>query len=189
MLDLITYRMLITGSRVWDEPRTVADVLGHYLRAAHDRGGRLVVVHGAALGGADHLAAGWVAKWRGRGYPVDMEAHPARWSAPCEPDGVPPCKQGTSRFPHRHSRSDGTTYCPMAGHRRNQHMVDTRPLVCAAFSRNSSSGTRDCVKRARRARIPLLQITWPERELVCREWLAEHAPPLVTDTFDLEGIR
>jgi hypothetical protein len=25
--------------------------------------------------------------------------------------------------------------------------------------------------------------------LVCREWLAEHAPPLVTDTFDLEGIR
>lgn len=42
------------------------------------------------------------------------------------------------------------------GNYRNQDMVDLGADVCLAFNRNDSSGTKDCVKRARAAGIPVI---------------------------------
>lgn len=41
-----------------------------------------------------------------------------------------------------------------AGYIRNQQMVDTRPDLCLAFSRNASKGTAHCISAARKAGIP-----------------------------------
>lgn len=162
-------RLLVTGSRDWTHHDSIDQVLAYYTRQAHSKHGRLIVVHGKAARGADDLAAGW-AKLRSRnGWPVGQEAHPAHWNAPC-PRQCPP---GHRQF------KDGREWCPRAGHRRNQEMVDLGALVCVGFWRNGSSGTRDCLERAERAHIPTLKITWQERELVDEPWLAEHAPELV----------
>lgn len=167
-----THRLLVTGSRDWDHLDSIDRVLAHYAYMASlaSPGGRLVVVHGAASGGADALAARWVAQRARNGWPVEQERHPADWGAAC----VQECRPD-----HRQRRQDGSDFCPFAGFRRNQRMVDTRPLVVFGFWRNGSSGTRDCLKRAERARIPVFRATWQERELVSPDWLAARAPVLV----------
>lgn len=58
-------------------------------------------------------------------------AHPARWSI-C----VRTCKPG-----HRRPRSDGTTFCPSAGFRRNKEMVDLGPQLGVKAHLNGSKGT------------------------------------------------
>jgi len=45
---------------------------------------------------------------------------------------------------------------PTAGHERNQAMVDLGADVCLAFIQGESRGTRDCIKRARQAGIPVI---------------------------------
>ena len=162
-------RLLVTGSRDWEHHDSIDQVLAHYTRRAFEKHGRLTVVHGKAARGGDDLAAAWVKTRSRTGWPVVQEPHPAYWSAPC----VPECPPG-----HR-QRRDGREWCPFAGHRRNQEMVDLGAAVCVAFWRNGSSGTRDCIKRAELAHIRTLKITWQERELVTPEWLTEHAPELV----------
>lgn len=73
------------------------------------------------------------------------EPHPADW------DGcVPSCRPG-----HRKVRWDGTWYCPTGGFRRNQDMVDTGVDVCCALPLGASPGTRDCMRRARAAGVPV----------------------------------
>lgn len=162
-------RLLVTGSRDWDHLDSVDAVLRHYAFEAFSAGGQLVVVHGKAARGLDALAANWVRQKRLNGWPVDQDPYPADWNAPC----VPECRPG-----HRQQRDNGSDYCPYAGFRRNQQMVDTRPLACIAFHRNGSSGTRDCLKRAVQARIARLRINWGERDQVDAPWLVEHAPHL-----------
>ncbi len=44
-----------------------------------------------------------------------------------------------------------------AGPIRNQHMVDTAPDICIAFLVEGSRGTADCVKRARKAGIEVIE--------------------------------
>ena len=162
-------RLLVTGSRDWTHLESVNEVLAYYTRQAHEKHGRLLVVHGKATRGGDDLAMSWVKTRQRNGWPVDQEPHPAHWNAPCGPD----CRPG-----HRQQK-DGRDWCPYAGHRRNQAMVDLGARACVGFWRNGSSGTRDCIRRAEAAHIPVLKITWQERELVTPDWLAEHAPELV----------
>jgi len=45
---------------------------------------------------------------------------------------------------------------PGGGHERNQMMVDLGADVCLGFVRGKSPGTRDCMKRARQAGIPVI---------------------------------
>lgn len=45
---------------------------------------------------------------------------------------------------------------PTAGHDRNQQMVDLGADVCLAFVQGKARGTRDCMKRAGQAGIPLV---------------------------------
>lgn len=150
-------RLLITASRKWSHWASIAHVLElatHDAFANHPRQ-RLIVVNGMAGEGGDAIAAQWVRLSQRRGWPVETEPHPADWTADCVP-GL--CTEG-----HRRPRRDGTDYCPAIGNYRNDAMVQTRPDRCHAFWRDNSTGTRDCIKRARAARIPVEVTLWEER--------------------------
>jgi hypothetical protein len=159
-------RILITGSRLWSDKHTVGNALtwaiGQFphLTLTGGVGGypgptcrwdRVTVVHGAARG-ADTIAARIAAVWGMR-----VEAHPAEWGTcglECQPV-------------HRRVRWDGSAYCPTAGHRRNQHMVDRGADLCLGFpsrpgqcgQKGPRSGTRDCMSRAVKAGIRV--VDWP----------------------------
>lgn len=139
-------RVLVTGSRSW----TAADVIGAALLDCwHDAmqlgEDGITVVHGDAPG-ADALADLWAVGYRGLG--VLREPVPAVWeecAAECQPS-------------HRKPRRDGSGYCPTAGLRRNQAMVDRGAAVCIGFWRPPGTGTLDCLRRAERAGIPVRRI-------------------------------
>ena len=137
-------RILVTGSRDWEDPVAIS-------RAIYDAcGGNtigLVIVHGHCPTGADRFADSLA--W---GLSIQPERHPANWSGPCRDQ----CPLG-----HRRSRRGyaGATYCPMAGHYRNQEMVDLGADVVLAFQRNNSRGTQDCIDRARTAGLRVEVVT------------------------------
>lgn len=138
-------RILITGSRSWPDPlllaQTLMDTWHDALQDGHDS---LTVVHGGA-DGADTLAGDWAT-----GHDIATEVHTADWPGPCA-DTCPPGHRKQHRI-----RGD---YCPLAGHRRNQAMVDRGADLCLAFHHNSSSGTADAMRRATAAGIPVRRIT------------------------------
>lgn len=70
-------RILITGSRDWEDRNLLNDTLNEYAGASD-----IVVVHGACPTGADKMADEWVA-YQG----VRVERHPAWWISP---DGYDP---------------------------------------------------------------------------------------------------
>lgn len=136
----MTARLLVSGSRNHTDTELIRAVL---VCAGRRLGRDTVLVHGAAPG-VDSIAAGI---WEAWGLPV--EAHPADWTR-CVP-GCPPL--------HRKVRRDGDTWCPTAGHRRNQAMVDAGADLMLALPLGPSAGTRDCARRARTAGIPTVLIT------------------------------
>lgn len=142
---MTTARILITGSRTWpDEPalrQALADLWHDALQDSHDG---IVIVHGTAEG-ADQMAGHWA-----REHQVPVEEHAADWDAPCDAN----CPPG-----HRRRNRRGIEFCPLAGPRRNQQMVDERPVLFLAAHHRNSSGTADCMRRVRAAGIPLITIT------------------------------
>ena len=133
-------RILITGSRKWtSSPQVEAALL---TAAAPDRrrgSATVTVVHGGARG-ADMLAGRAACRF---GWAV--EEHRAAWWSDC-----------TVFCPPGHRRQlGGRWYCPLAGHYRNQAMVDLGADVCLAFPVGASRGTRDCMRRAALAGIPV----------------------------------
>lgn len=59
---------------------------------------------------------------------------------------------------HRRQRAlggVGNAYCPLAGFTRNQQMADLGADRVLAFCKGDSSGTRDMIKRAEEAGIPV----------------------------------
>jgi hypothetical protein len=119
-------RVLITGSRVFTERDTIAAALTLVHR--ENPGRPIIVCHGQATG-ADSLSGSVARQHPGR---LIEEAHPADW----RPGGV---------------------YNSMAGFDRNQLMVDLGAEVCLAFLQDGerNSGTRDCIRRAKKAKIPV----------------------------------
>ncbi|MFK8851296.1 DUF2493 domain-containing protein [Streptomyces sp. Ac-502] len=137
-------RILVTGSRSWSDAQLLADVLLDTWHDATQLGHRsIVIVHGGA-DGADTLADLWA-----RGAGLDVEVHEADWGH-CGPD----CPPG-----HRRPRSRGGDYCPTAGPRRNQQLIDAGAHLVVAFHRDSSRGTADCITRAQAAGLPVRRIT------------------------------
>jgi len=130
---MVSYRILITGSREWDN----FPLMQRYLYAERLKAGDfpLVVVHGGARG-ADSMAGGMARASNG----VCEEVHEAEW----RPLGI---------------------YNAYAGHARNQKMVDLRADVCLAFFKAGAAnrGTQDCVRRAKLANIPVIEI-WSDEE-------------------------
>lgn len=96
-----------------------------------------VLVHGAAPG-ADDLCAKWWTRMMGR---ID-DPHPAEWWR-CDEN----CYHAKRTGP------DGENYCPAAGPRRNQEMVDSGLDLLIAFP--GGRGTADMVDRAKRAGIEI----------------------------------
>jgi hypothetical protein len=153
---VVGVRIIVTGSRTWQDRRTFGWALDVTLALAMGRGEGLIVVHGAAPDGADALAHVWALRRQAGGAPVEEQPCPAEWDL-CTPD----CR-------HREKRRKGKVYCPVAGFRRNQLMVDGGADYCLAFvercpcpdtSRNGESGmhgthgTVDCIDRAKAASI------------------------------------
>lgn len=137
-------RILITGSRSWTDAQLLADTLLDVWHDATQNGhDSIVIIHGTA-DGADTLAGLWA-----EGQGLDVETHPADWVT-CAPD----CPPG-----HRRTRARGGEYCPTAGHRRNQKMLDADADLVVGFQRDNSRGTADCLRRARAAGLPTRHIT------------------------------
>lgn len=135
----MAFRILITGSRDWTDEQAILDAI---IDAAADKYApeQVTIVHGACPTGADALADR-IARRLG----CKPERHPADWQA-CTAE----CRHGLRRT------RDGREYCPQAGHRRNQEMVDLGAHVVLAFQRNQSRGTQDCVDRARAAGLTVV---------------------------------
>lgn len=136
-------RVLITGSRTWRDARRIRDALNWITR---NHRGPHTLVHGAARG-ADTIAARHARRlgWMVEGHEVTR----ADWDAPCTPD----CKIG-----HRRPRADGTTYCPQAGNRRNQRMVDLGADLVLAYIRNNSRGATNCADAADAAGLDVRRV-------------------------------
>lgn len=97
----------------------------------------------------------------------NWEDFPANWNH-CDPGWIDPLGKVISCEPrHRLQRKyNGQWYCPTAGLRRNQLMIDrlvqaSGYRVCVAFPivERGSRGTADCLERAWRAKIPTF--VWP----------------------------
>lgn len=94
----------------------------------------LIIIHGAAPG-ADYRADRW-ARWHN----VQILPFPAHWDDISHPDAIIV------------TRPDGSQYDCMAGHRRNQRMIDEgKPTLVVAFP--GGTGTEDMVARAKKAGI------------------------------------
>lgn len=132
-------RILITGSRKWTDEAAIRDVLQRLHRL---RMGPYTLVHGDAKG-ADRIAAqiasqlGWT-----------VEAHPADWQGPCDPQ----CEHGP-----RKRRPDGVEYCPAAGLHRNRLMIELGANLCVAFIKDRSRGATMCAEAAQSAKI---RVAW-----------------------------
>jgi hypothetical protein len=120
------YRVLVTGSRDWDDEGAIAKPLTNLLAATAFVGDTLVLVHGACPRGADAMANAWAEWHRSRGAHIEIERHPADWE--------------------QHGKR--------AGFIRNQAMVDLGAAACFAFIRNGSRGATHTAQRAEAASIP-----------------------------------
>lgn len=146
----MTFRVLVTGPRDWPDRYLVHYELDN-LAQAHDlkcgtgysvNKERMIVVHGKAYRGVDYFADLWAEVY---GIP---ESYEAQW----RPFGV---------------------LDKLAGFSRNQLMVDTHPDACLAFLMKCTKkncrkttfhythGTWDCVTRARKAGIPVIECYLP----------------------------
>lgn len=66
------FRLLVSGSREWDQPEVLEMVLTQFWI---DYGDDLVIVHGDCPSGADRIARDWAHK-----HGVPDEPHPADWN-------------------------------------------------------------------------------------------------------------
>lgn len=145
------WRVLATGGRDRDDKACIWATFD----AIHAEHPRLVVVHGAAYpkpirGIRPDKSADWLIHLWCTERGVYEETHPADWDICSTPACTPE---------HRKQRRDGTTYCPLAGLHRNDEMVQLDAHECVAFP-GAGKGTRDCMRRATAAGIPVLPIPW-----------------------------
>ena len=139
MSEPVIWTVLITASRWLTDAPAVHAVLDAEL-AAH---GRILLRHGACPTGGDLFAHEWAIQRPGV---VDEDPMPADWDRPCDEN----CRHGP-RY------RDGERYCAVAGFIRNQEMVDKGADICHGFPQGKSPGTKDCMRRARRAHIRVIK--------------------------------
>ncbi len=139
-------RVLITGSRDWDQADELREALlntWHDATQVHGPNAKLVVVHGACPTGADRIADDWARRQAARSPLVEVEQHRAQDFGPW----------------------------PAAGPRRNKHMVELGANVCLAFiapcakprcprpAPHPSHGASGCADLAEKAGIPVRRFT------------------------------
>jgi len=122
------YRVLVTGSRDWEDRAAIDDFLTALAAANTFHNRETVIVHGACPTGADAMADDW-ARWHAARSPlIGFERHPANW----RPGGIL-------------DRS--------AGFRRNAEMIRLGADICLAFIRNGSRGASHTARLAEEAGI------------------------------------
>ncbi len=143
-------RIGVTGGRNYTDKVRVAETLGRIIEImAIETFGRpelllpLTLVYGCATG-ADTLASAFAISrdWK-------LDPFPADW-----PNCGALCPMDGGR--HRRKRRDGSRYCPIAGHLRNQAMVDSGLDVLVAFP--GGTGTADMTRRARKAGVRIVEV-------------------------------
>jgi len=70
----VSLRILVTGSRDWDDRETIKQALREAAQGFHME--NVTVIHGHCPTGADHLAEHYAATWLG----LSVERHPADWN-------------------------------------------------------------------------------------------------------------
>lgn len=148
----MTYRVLITGSRDWEDESAVRRAFANVI-ALHGPE-NIVIVHGACPTGADQLADQIAATWTG----LTVERHPADWDN-CAPDCPAKPHRIKKRMGDIHHPGQMDDYCPGAGPRRNALMVSLGADECLAFPMPGSRGTANCMRLARQAGIPVRRCT------------------------------
>ncbi|HEV2928789.1 MAG TPA: DUF2493 domain-containing protein [Propionibacteriaceae bacterium] len=137
--------VLVCGGRSYNDHQAIESRLSELQAECEANGKRLVVVEGGARG-ADSIAGRWAQRTEG----VEHHRVEASWHGPCAADCPPD---------HRRRDRDRFSYCPLAGLRRNQKMLDDHPvdLVIAWVGKPlaGSKGTADMVRRARNAGVPV----------------------------------
>jgi len=142
-------RILVTGSRVWEDVPLLTGSLDEQARG-HDH---VTLIHGRC---DPRNTAGERVSWD------DALTHPK--------DGP---YLGADWHAHQHAAVRGWAieeyaanwflHGNSAGPIRNQRMVDLRPVadVCVGAPLGKSPGTRDCMARARKAGIRVVDVTEP----------------------------
>lgn len=136
-------RIIVSGTRAATQQHIEQIRAALLAIAGRDVG---VLAHGGAPG-VDLLTAALAVAWGWQVKPM-----PAQWTV-CAPD-LPHELGGCPPGPHRLRRRDGSYYCPLAGPRRNQQMVDLSPrahhvvVFPASGPREASRGTWDLHDRA-----------------------------------------
>ncbi|OEU86133.1 hypothetical protein DB35_09955 [Streptomyces abyssalis] len=121
-------RVLVTGSRSWEDGRQTADALREaWSEALQDGADSILVVHGACPHGADREAADWCLS---NGVPD--EPHPADWEKDGSDAGyirnqrmvaagadvclvfIAPCASGKCRRPKPHNSHDANACAELA---------------------------------------------------------------------------
>jgi hypothetical protein len=147
----------LTGPRAWADVQRLEDALLGVWHDALQVGYDSIELMQGCADGTDTIGGDWA---RRNGILVRERA--ADWEGPCGPN----CQPG-----HRRRNRHGIEFCPQAGHRRNQQMVDERPVLfvagvmrctaakCARRGPHNSHGATDSIRRAEAAGIPVHTIT------------------------------
>jgi len=125
------YRVLVTGSRTWDNQDAIVGAIRQVRREVDGR--PITIVHGGCPTGADAIAA-YLVRRASPSFGLTEEAHPANW----RPNGVL-------------DRS--------AGFRRNAEMVNLGADLCLAFIKDGSRGATHTARLAEQAGIPVRRFT------------------------------
>jgi hypothetical protein len=125
------YRILVTGSRDWEDRAAVDSALTAIAAANAFQERATVVVHGSCPTGADAFADDWARYHAARNPLIEFERHPANWAI------------------------NGKR----AGFIRNQLMVNLGADVCLAYIRNGSRGASHTARIAEQAGIPVRRWT------------------------------
>ncbi len=144
--------VLVTGSRDYQNRLELSEIL----RRIYEHYNQIAIVVGDCPTGADLFAREWAENTKGEVY---LRVFDADWRRKCDEK----CYH-RPRFKY----TDGVLvpYCPMAGHLRNQEMVNFvvdlkyPTVICLAFYKfgSANKGTSDCVRRAIKARIKVKKV-------------------------------
>lgn len=142
--------ILGTGSRKLQDKEFVRESILEAVYACIPAGEVPYSFEGMAFRHGDAPGFDKVAAREARELGMDIDRCPADWRNCCAQ-----CRPG-----HRKTRPDGSDFCPTAGHRRNQRMVDKLPrptlvIACPVGGAQGSRGTFDCAARADRAGLPV----------------------------------
>lgn len=148
--ELVVPRILVTGSRSGPAREFVWATLDEFAAEVGYMG--LIVVDGECPTGTDLHAKEWCRARRRLG--VIHEPHPANWDS-CGWDCPSGPHRRWKRPDDRHHPGILRDYCPTAGPRRNALLARLGADRCLGFPVGHSYGTRNCMRLARQAGIPV----------------------------------